>query len=102
MIFYYIANTVERYAEKKKKKQITRGMTDNNITFYQPMINENNQLINENNNEGYNLHDYHFYSMLEAEEYFEKDSNNNLEPRNFELNIEQKKFLKNTYEGVQF
>ena len=40
--------------------------------------------------------------MLEAEEYFEKDSNNNLEPRNFELNIEQKKFLKNTYEGVQF
>ena len=60
MIFYYIANTVERYAEKKKKKQITRGMTDNNITFYQPMINENNQLINENNqlinennNEGY-------------------------------------------------
>ena len=75
MIFYYIANTVERYAEKKKKKQITRGMTDNNITFYQPMINENNQLINENNNEGYNLHDYLFYSMLEAEEYFEKDSN---------------------------
>ena len=35
-------------------------MADNNITFYQPMINENNQLINENNqlinennNEGY-------------------------------------------------
>ena len=52
MIFYYIANTVERCAEKKKKKQITRGMADNNITFYQPMINENNQLINENNNEG--------------------------------------------------
>ena len=49
--------------KKKEKKQITRGMADNNVTFYQPMINENNrlmiennQLINENSNEGYNFY----------------------------------------------
>ena len=77
-------------------------MADNNITFYQPMINENNQLINENNqlinennNEGYITF---FIRCWKPRNILKKIAIT----RNLERNIEQKKFLKNTYEGVQF
>ena len=88
-------------------------MPCNNITSYQLLINENNQLINENNNEGYNFlcekysskkkFYYLFYSMLEAQEYFEKDSKEMfIEILNETSNKRNVFFMKNTCEGVQF